>query len=150
LKDAFNFKYDNWSIALTLDIPLKTALTRADYSIARAGLRQVRLRMENMERELEFELQTAIRAVDTGFKRILAYTSARELAEKKLEAESEKLRVGKSTNYLLLQYQRDLADARTTELKAMVDYTLALSDLDRVMGLTFEAKNIAFTSVLSD
>jgi outer membrane protein TolC len=58
--------------------------------------------------------------------------------------------VGKSTNYLLLQYQRDLADARTTELKAIVDYTLALSDLDRVMGLTFEAKNIAFTSVLSD
>lgn len=150
LKDAFNFKYDNWSIALTLDIPLKTALSRADFAIARAGLRQTRLRMENMEKELEFELLTAIRAVDTGFKRILAYTSARELAEKKLEAESEKLRVGKSTNYLLLQYQRDLADARTTELKAMVDYTLALSDLDRVMGLTFEAKNIAFSSVLSD
>ena len=150
LKDAFHFKYDNWSIALTLDIPLKSALTRADYSIARAQLRQARLRMKDMERELEFDLQTAIRAVDTGFKRKQAYTSARELAEKKLEAESEKLRVGKSTNYLLLQFQRDLADARTIELKAIVDYTLALSNLDRVMGLTFEAKNIAVSNFLSD
>ena len=80
------------------------------------------------------EVKTALRAVETGYKRILAYTSARELAEKKLEAESEKLKVGKSTSYLLLQYQRDLADARTTELKAKVDYTLSLANLGFRMG----------------
>jgi outer membrane protein len=145
LKDAFKFRYDNWNIGLTLDIPLSTALSRAEFVIARANLRQALLRMQDRERELGLELQTALRAVETGYKRILAYASALELARKKLEAETEKLRVGKSTNYLLLQFQRDLADARTTELKAKIDYTLALADLDRVMGMTFESKNIAFS-----
>jgi len=150
LKDAFGFKYNNWNIGLTLDIPLSTALSRADFVIARANLRQALLRMEDMERELGLELQTALREVETGYKRILAYASALELARKKLEAETEKLSVGKSTNYLLLQFQRDLADARTTELKAKIDYTLALADLDRVMGTTFEAKNIVFSPSPAD
>jgi outer membrane protein TolC len=150
LKDAFKFRYDNWTVGLTLSIPLSTALTRADFAISKANLRQARLRMQDQERQLALDLKTAIRAVETGYKRILAYSSARELAEKKLEAETEKLRVGKSTNYLLLQYQRDLADARTIELKAMVDYTLALADLDRVMGMTFEAKNITLLGMNPD
>lgn len=150
LKDAMNFKYNNWNVAVTLDIPLNTALTRADYRLSRARLKQAAYRMEDQEREVVIEIKTALRAVETGYKRRLAYTSARELAEKKLEAEGEKLTVGKSTNYLLLQYQRDLADARTTELKAMVDYTLALANLDRVMGTTLETKNINVADIGSE
>jgi len=150
LQDAVHFKYSNWTVALTLDLPLNTALTRADHRLAKARLKQAEYRLEDQEREVVIEIKTALRAVETGYKRILAYKSARELAEKKLEAESEKLSVGKSTNYLLLQYQRDLADARTTELKAMVDYTLSLANLDRAMGMTLEAKNINIQDIGSE
>ena len=150
LKDAVNFKYNNWNVALTLSLPLSSALTRADHRLAKARLKQAMYRLEDQEREVVIEIKTALRAVETGYKRILAYRSARELAEKKLEAESEKLKVGKSTSYLILQYQRDLADARTTELRAMVDYTLSLANLDRVMGTTMEAKNISIADIGSE
>lgn len=150
LKDAVNFRYNNWTVAMTLNLPLSSALTRAGYKLAKARLQQALYRLEDQEREVVIEVKTALRAVETGYKRILAYTSARELAEKKLEAESEKLKVGKSTSYLLLQYQRDLADSRTTELKAKVDYTLSLANLDRVMGMTLEVKNINITDVGSE
>lgn len=150
LKDALNFKYNNWTVALTLNLPLNIALTRAEYHIAKARHSQALLRLEDQEREVVIEIKTALRNVETGHKRILAYKSARELAEKKLDAEVEKLKVGKSTNYLLLQFQRDLADARTTELKAMVDYTLSLANLDRAMGTTLETKNIKITDIGSE
>ena len=46
---------------------------------------------------------------------------ARELAEKKLAAEEQKLEAGLTTNYIVLQHQRDLALAKTNETRARVD-----------------------------
>ncbi|KPJ63929.1 hypothetical protein AMJ44_13700 [candidate division WOR-1 bacterium DG_54_3] len=147
LKDALKFKYDNWSVGLTLSIPLNTIVSRAAYAEARVSLEQAMLRMQNQEQQIFLEIKTAVRAVQTNYKSVQAYTAARELAEKKLEAEGEKFRVGKSTNYLLLQYQRDAANARSTELKAIIDYNLSLAHLDRVLGTTLKSKNIKFADI---
>lgn len=59
-----------------------------------------------------------------------------------MEAEEEKFRVGLSTNYFILQYQRDLASAQIMELRAMVDYNISLPNLYRVQGTGFDAQNI--------
>jgi outer membrane protein TolC len=47
LKDAFNFKYNNWNVGITLDIPLNTLLSRADYAQARVNMDQAMLRLKN-------------------------------------------------------------------------------------------------------
>ena len=142
LKDAFNFKNKNWSVGITLSIPLNTILSRAAYAEAKASLDQALLRLKNQEQQIFLEIRNAVRAVQTDYQRVQAYKIARELAEKKLEAEEKKLRVGLTTNYVVLQYQRDLADARSAELRAVIDYNLSLARLDKVMGTTLERKNI--------
>ena len=147
LKDAFKFKYDNWSIGLTLSIPLNTIVSRAEYAQAKVNLEQAQLKMRYQEQQIFLEIKTAVRAVQTDYKSVQAYKAARELAEKKLEAEEEKFRVGKSTNYFILQYQRDAANARSTELKAIIDYNLSLAHLDKVLGTTFKSKNITFADI---
>lgn len=134
LKDAFNFKYKNWSIGLVLNFPLSNVTTRANYAQAKLSLEQSRLKLKNQQLQLDLEIGNAVRAVETNYQRALAYRTARELAEQKLSAEEEKFKVGLSTNYLVLQYQRDLANAQTMELKALIDYNVSLASLDRVMG----------------
>jgi len=57
---------------------------------------------------------------------------SRELQEKKLEAEEKKLAAGMSSTFLVLQAQRDLALARTTEVQAVSDYNKSLVDFDAV------------------
>jgi len=52
-----------------------------------------------------------------------------------------------STNYTVLQQQRDLALARTNEIRARVDYSLSLAGLERAMGTTLESKNISFAEM---
>ena len=47
-----------------------------------------------------------------------------------------------TTNYIVLQHQRDLANARSNLLRAALDYVLSLAQLDRAMGITLEKKNI--------
>ena len=147
LKDAFKFRYNNWSVGLTLDIPLNTILTRAQHAEAKLSLEQAQLRLKDQEQEIFLEIKTSVRDVEINYERVQAYRAARELSEKKLEAEQEKFRVGKSTNFFLLQYQRDLADARTAELRSMVDYILSLARLDRAVGTTLETKNIRFSDI---
>lgn len=147
LEEALHFNYDNWSIGLTLNIPLNTILSRAEYAQSRISLEQALLDLKDQEQQVFLEITTAVRTVETNYQRVQAYKAARELARKKLEAEQEKFRVGKSTNFFLLQYQRDAADAQSTELRAMVDYILSLANLDRVMGTTFQTKNIKFSDI---
>jgi len=142
IRDAFNFRYRNWSVGLTLTLPLSSLLTKSDYVLAKAGHEQAVLRLRNQEQQIALEVRNAVRAVQTNYERVQAYRLARELAAGKLEAEEKKLQVGLSTNFIVLQYQRDLADARTAELLASIDYNLSLADLERVQGTTLKSRNI--------
>jgi outer membrane protein TolC len=134
LKDAFDFRYKNWSVGLTLSFPLNNLLSRAFYAQAKLNLEQANLRIKNQEQQIFLEVKTAVRAVQTNYQRVEAYRAARELAQKKLEAEEEKFKVGLSTNYFILQYQRDLANAQIMELRAIVDYNISLAHLNLVQG----------------
>lgn len=142
LKDALNFTYKNSSIGVTVTLPVGNVLSRAYHAQAKIGLDQARLRIMNQEQQLTLELGNAVRAVETNFLRTQAYQAARELAQQKLEAEVEKLKVGMSINYLVLSFQRDLADAQTLELKALIDYKISVANLDRVMGVGRERQNV--------
>jgi len=147
-KDTFNFKFNNWTAGITLDLPLNNFLSRATYAQAKVNLEQSMLRLKNQEQQIFLEIKSAVRAVETNYKRFQAYKVARELAERKLTAEEEKLKVGLTTNYFVLQYQTDLATAQSTELKAIIDYNLSIAQLNRAMGISLKEKNIKFSEFL--
>ncbi len=149
-KDAFDFKYKNWSVGVALSFPLSNLLSRAFHAQAKLNLEQAELKLRSLEQEVFLELKTAVRAVQTNYQRIEAYRAARELAQKKLEAEEEKFKVGLSTNYFILQYQRDLASAQIMELKAVVDYNISLADLNRVQGTGLEAESLGLGNYLKE
>jgi len=142
LKDALNLRYRNWSVYMTLDIPLDTVLSRAAFARAKLEADQTALRFKALEQQAVLDVQTALRSVETDYRRALAYRAARSLEEEKLRAEEKKLAAGLSTSYTVLQHQRDLAAAKTNELRALADYNLSLARLDRALGLTLEANNI--------
>jgi outer membrane protein TolC len=70
------------------------------------------------------------------------------LAEKKLQAEEEKLKVGLSTNFIVLTYQRDLSNTRIQELRSIVDYTISIASLERATGTSLKNKNISVEQVM--
>ena len=50
-------------------------------------------------------------------------------AQQKLEAEQSKFEVGMSTNYFVVQFQRDLATAQNVELQAVLAYRRSVVEL---------------------
>jgi outer membrane protein TolC len=142
LRDAFKVLYRNWSVGLTLSIPISNVIQRTEYVRARMELEKSQLEMENIEKQIFLEVKDAVRDIETNAERVEAYRIARELALKRLEAEEKKLNVGLTTNYFVLQYQEQLADARSMEIRALIDYNLALAKLDKVVGISLAKRNI--------
>jgi outer membrane protein TolC len=101
--------------------------------------------MKSLEQKAFLETKTTVRTVKTDYQRVEAYRIARELAEQKLDAEEAKLRAGMTTNFIVLQYQRDLANAKSAELRAVIDYNLSLSRLNNTLGIGLKNWNINLT-----
>jgi outer membrane protein TolC len=148
LRDAFALKYNNWSVSLSLSVPLNNYLTQAHYAQIKLSYEQALLRIRNQEQQVFLEVKNAVRDVETNAKRVQAYKLARELSARRLQAEEKKLKVGLTTNYIVLWQQRDLADAISSELKALIDYSMSVSALERTLGTSLKTKNIRLGDIL--
>ena len=76
------------------------------------------------------EVREIGRQVQTNQKRVDSARAARELAERRLDAEEKKFAAGIQISFFVFQAQRDLAQARTNELSAVLAYDLSLVDFE--------------------
>ena len=78
------------------------------------------------------EVRTAARGVESSFKRVQSTQAARVLPAQRLDAEEKKFAAGMSTNFLVTQAQRDLAEAEVDNLRAVADYRKSVINFERV------------------
>lgn len=84
-----------------------------------------------------------VSAVDTLFITLREATrTALELQQRRLEAEEEKFRVGKSTNFMVLQAQRDFIASQLSHARAKVAYNEALVNLYVMEGTLLARRRI--------
>ena len=115
-------------------------LTRSDLGYAQADLTQSQVQLKAQEQQAALEISDAVRTIEANAKQADAYRLSRELAEKSLDAEAKKLAVGMSTNYFILDFQEKLANARSAELKAKIDFVLSVERLEKSMGVSLEKR----------
>ncbi|MGB9764882.1 MAG: TolC family protein [Candidatus Saccharicenans sp.] len=147
LRDSLKFLYNNWTVNFTLTIPLSYFTSRSNLAIAQTELTQAEAKQKALEQQALLEVSEAVKNIETLAKSVEAFRVAREYAEKLLEAESRKLAVGLTTNYFVLQAQEKLANAQSAELKALVDYNLALARLEKALGTSLDKRKISLTEV---
>lgn len=148
MKDVLSNLYRNYSFGLQFSMPLKNDSARADLVSAQLELKQTLLQLKSTESGIYSDVKQIIMDLENGLKLVDATRISRELAEQKLIAEQKKLAVGLSYNYLVLQFQRDLANTQIAELRSRIDYNLALARINKVLGKTFEEHHIEFGDFL--
>ena len=126
-----NLDYPNWNFAVTLSYPLFGSQATAQHARARLQRNQSMTRIRALEIQIAAEVANAALTAQSNLKRVEAATAARELAQKRLEAEQSKFEVGMTTNFFVVQAQRDLRDAANTELRALADYRKSLVNFER-------------------
>jgi outer membrane protein TolC len=110
---------------------------------ARLTREQTQKALENLSQLVEVDVRTAYIEVNRTKQQITASSVTRMFDEQKLLTETEKLRVGKSTSFLVAQAQRDLLVSRIAEVRVLVDYLKALIDLYRQDGSLLELRGIS-------
>jgi HAE1 family hydrophobic/amphiphilic exporter-1 len=143
LRQLFAADYPTWTVGFTLSYPLGRSADEATF--ARAGLEREQsvARLRSSEFKVVREVRQAALQLDQNRQRIETTRLARELSEQRLDSEQKRFEVGMSTNFNVIQAQRDLAVARNNELQAQLDYQLALINFETVQRIGGTATGIA-------
>ena len=146
IDDAFDqlvdADYPVWTVQLDVSYPIGPSAADAAYARAQLQTRQVQAQLRQLELQVAAEVTNAVLQIRAIARRIEAATAARELAEEQLAAEQSRFEAGLSTNFFVVQAQRDLAAARDTELRAILDQQKALIELDRVQRTSLSQAGI--------
>jgi len=142
LSSLFGRSFPRWTVSMNFSYPLGVSAQEASVARARVQLSQVQAQMKQIELQVATEVTNAAISAQNSAEAVQAAQAARELSEKKLEAEQSKFEVGMSTNYFVVQAQRDLSDARNSEFRAILNYRKALVELERLQQTTLQNLNI--------
>jgi outer membrane protein len=144
--DAFSSLFRNqfprWTVQFNIAYPLGLSSQEASVARARVQFNQVQAQLKQIELQVATDVTNAAIQAQNTAEAVEASQAASELAQKKLEAEQSKFEVGMSTNYFVVQAQRDLADARNSELRAVLNYRKSLVELERLQETTLQNLNI--------
>ena len=130
--DLFANRYPAWTASLNVSYPIGTSPAEADLARARIEYNQAQTQLKSQRLQVSTQVREAARQVQTNQKRVETTRAARSFAERRLEAEQRKFQAGTSTSFIVFQAQRDLAQARNNELRAILDYAQSVVDLETV------------------
>jgi outer membrane protein len=146
LSKMFSNDFHSWSLAVTIGYPIGRSSAEASLARAKVSYSQSVLQMRSLELSVATQVREVARTLNTNRKRVDATKSSRELAQRKLEAEQKKFQAGMSTNFYVIQAQRDLAAARNAELQAVLDYNRSLVDFETVQEAPVNGGSISLAT----
>jgi HAE1 family hydrophobic/amphiphilic exporter-1 len=132
LGDLFRNDFPSWTATLNVSYPIGSTPQEVNLARSRLAYSQMQTQLRDTELSVTAEVREAGRQALTNQRRVDTTGVARQLAERRLDAEERKLAAGTSTMFLVFQAQRDLAVARNNELKAVLDYQHSLIDFEAV------------------
>jgi HAE1 family hydrophobic/amphiphilic exporter-1 len=130
LGQLFGNNYPTWAVGVSVSYPIGGSTEQANDARAKLERAQSEERLKSAQARAIQQVRDAAWKIEMNAKRIQTTRAARELAEQRLDAERKRFEVGMSTSFLVIQAQRDLAQAKTNELGAVLAYGLSLVDFD--------------------
>jgi outer membrane protein TolC len=130
LDQLFRSNYPTWSFGVSVSYPIGGSVAEANHARARLEVQQAEQRVKSAEARAIQQVRDAAWKVDMNAKRLDTTRAARTLAEQRMNAEQKRYEVGMSTSFLVIQAQRDLAQAKQNELSAILSYDLSLVDFE--------------------
>lgn len=122
------------SIGLTWVLPLDRSLLRLQRSQAQVDLRRAELALEDARRQLRRDVADALRELDFAQRQWTLAGSTVDLNRRKLDAETERFRAGKTSGFQLSAAQDALRAAESTQAQAALAVQRAQIQQARALG----------------
>jgi outer membrane protein len=143
LGQIFKNNFPTYSVGLQLTLPLRNRVAQADAVRDQLQLRQTQVRRQQFEDQVRLEVADAYVAMQQAQAAYQAAVQSRILQEQSVDVEQSTFDVGLATNYLVIQYQTLLAQARSTEVASKGAYAKAKLALDRATASTLDVNHVS-------
>jgi outer membrane protein TolC len=141
-----NGDYANYSFGLTLEYPLGNREKNAEFRRRKLQHAKALSHLNNISDQVATHVKERLRSAETAHKEIQVWGDAVNAARIHLQSLDDILRVRKklTPEYLLtkIQAQDSLAKARRSEMKATVDYNIALARLYQAVGTVLDIRSV--------
>lgn len=142
LANAFNNSSPDYYIGLSLNIPLRNRVAKADQYRSQLEYRQAELRREQLRKQIRIEVRNAQYALEQTGARVGAARKARDLAQRTFEIMRKEQTLGAGSTFQTMSAQRDLSIAELDMVTATTTYEKAKIELDRATGSTLEHNGV--------
>jgi outer membrane protein TolC len=144
--DLFSGENFQWMVGFKLEIPWGSHFERGQYRKANLLVSQLDAGIRNLRQLIIQDTRNALRGIETDWERVVSTKETTRFRRESLEAERKKYEVGVSTTHDLLEFEEELAEAKANEQRAIIDYTLSLSNLLRATGTLLKFRNVQVTA----
>jgi outer membrane protein len=100
--------------------------------------------LENLGRTIHLDVRLAVNEIERARQQIHASRVTRRSEEQTVQAEIERFNVGAGTALLVAQAQRDLLISQIAEVRAVINYRIALIRLFLAEGSLLARRGIIF------
>jgi outer membrane protein TolC len=122
------------SIGLSWELPLDRGVLRLQHAQAQVNLQRAELLLEDAHRLVRADVDNALRELASARHQLDLTTATVELNRRKLDAETERLRAGKTSGFQLSGAQEELRAAESAQAQAAVAVRRAMLQLERSIG----------------
>ena len=133
-QEVFSGDNQSWALGLSFSMPLGNRGAEGDYLKARYEEQRALSVFGALRQKIKVEVRNALRGLVLARESIDSTTRTRIAAEKRLQAEEERFRVGKATLNDVLEFQAEDAKALSGEKRGEADYAIALGEMEKAMG----------------
>lgn len=132
-----------YAIGVNVTLPIHNRIAQADVVRDELQARQSQVRTHQIENQIRLEVEDALIALERTTAAYNAASETRKLQEQSLEIEQERFQAGLSTNFLVIQYENYVAQARSSEVAARGSWAKAKNQMERVLGQTLTNHNVS-------
>lgn len=126
--------FPGYGLTLTLRLPLRNRGAEADLGNALVGKRRDLYSLRREEQQVTIDVKHAADQLEQAKLSVTAAKTARDLAQKNLEAEQRKYELGAETIFFVLDAQTQLSQAEQNVVQSQIDLHRAVAQMDRSTG----------------
>ncbi|MGE3765644.1 MAG: TolC family protein, partial [Kofleriaceae bacterium] len=115
---------------------------KSNYEAALAKRRMVDVQREDLERQIDAEVVSAVKQVTFARTRVALADKAIAVADSNWKSEQLRFQAGQTTNFSVMQRQTELIDAQLKRGRAVADYHVSVAMLQYLSGTILEQYRI--------
>jgi outer membrane protein len=141
--------YPDYSVGVSLNIPIRNRAAQSDYVTSQLELRQNELALQKSINQVRVDVQNAVIGLQQARVRYDSAVKARILQQQTLDADRKKYTLGASTVFQVVTDQQTLAAAESSETQALANYSHARIAFDQALGTTLGENHISIDEAMS-